>query len=226
MRCRRGRTWCSTVLGETGGDGGRAGGRLVPHGRRRERRRAGRPSDDLGPEEGRHHHRRRERVVDRGGGHDLRPPRGGRGRGHRRAGHQVGRDGQGADRPGRGSGGDRGGDHRLLQGAHGRVQGADERGVPGRHSAHGHREDPDVSSCGSPTGPDTTGASADGPVRRAPVTPTTRTRRVPCGRVWIFGISSSTAHAAAYVHGGNRCLPRPAGGPVCAARSVPPSPGR
>ena len=71
--------------------------RLVPHRRRRPARR-GRLPDDQRPQEGRDHHRRRERLLDRGRGRAVLAPGGRRGRGHRRAEREVGRDDQGARR--------------------------------------------------------------------------------------------------------------------------------
>ena len=75
------------------GDGQGHRRRLVPHRRRRLHRR--RLRRDHRPQEGRDHHRRRERLVDRGGGLPVPAPRGGRGRGDRRARREVGRDHQG-----------------------------------------------------------------------------------------------------------------------------------
>ena len=78
----------------------RPGGRLVPHRRRRHDRRRlrGQVPDHLRPQEGRDHLRRRERVVHRGRGRAALAPGGGRGGGDRRAGREVGRDGQGPGR--------------------------------------------------------------------------------------------------------------------------------
>ena len=88
------------LLGAARRDGEGARRRLVPHRRRRGDRRRRLPHDQR-PQEGRHHHRRRERLLDRGRGRALLPPGGRRGRGHRRAEREVGRDHQGARRAGR-----------------------------------------------------------------------------------------------------------------------------
>ena len=90
------------------------GRRLVPHRRRRRHRRRRLP-DHPGPQEGRDHHRRRERLVDRGRGRDLLPPRRRRGRRDRRARREVGRDDQGARGEDRGLRAHRAGADRLLQ---------------------------------------------------------------------------------------------------------------
>ena len=81
------------------GDGGLDRRRRLPH--------------DPGPQEGRDHHRRRERLVDRGRGRDLQPPRRRRGRRDRRTRREVGRDDQGARGQGRRLRPDRGGADRL-----------------------------------------------------------------------------------------------------------------
>ena len=89
------------LLGQPAGVRPVPGRRLVPHrGRRRDRHR--RLPHDPRPQEGRDHHRRRERLLDRGRGRDLLPPRRRRGRRHRRTRREVGRDDQGPRGQGRG----------------------------------------------------------------------------------------------------------------------------
>ena len=85
---------------------------------------------------------------------------------------EVGRDGQGARRPIARRRGHRAGDHRALQGAARRIQGADLGGVPGRHPPNGNWEDPEVQAArtvlGGPRAQgELTGAGrqGDGPAR-------------------------------------------------------------
>ena len=99
-RCWRAPTWCSRATGSSRrrreraladgwfhtGDGGDDRRRRLP--------------DDQRPQEGRDHHRWRERLLDRGRGRPVLPPGRGRGRRHRRPEREVGRDDQGAGRPG------------------------------------------------------------------------------------------------------------------------------
>ena len=81
------------VLGSARGHRGGDRRRVVPHRRWRQHRRRG-LRHDLRPQEGRDHQRRRERVVDRGRGRAVLASGGRRGRGHRRARREVGRDGR------------------------------------------------------------------------------------------------------------------------------------
>ena len=102
------------LLGQARPDRGRAGRRLVPHGRPRPARRRGLPVPRR-PGEGHDRVRRRERVLDRGRGRPVSPPGGARGGGVRRPGRALGRGGA----RGRGAavGRDRGRPDRPLPGS-------------------------------------------------------------------------------------------------------------
>ena len=138
------------VLGAARGHRRRARGRLVPH---RRRRLPGRlVPRDLGPQEGRHHHGRRERLLHRGRGLHLPAPGGGRGRRHRGARREVGRDDPGPRRGAGGDVGERERGHCALPGATGPLQGPEGGSRSATHSTGRLPANSRSTSCASRTG--------------------------------------------------------------------------